>query len=300
MKDNKLVVCLYGAAKDTIDDIYKQSAYELGKEIAKAGYIMSFGAGSTGLMGACARGVTENGGVTIGVTPHFMHKFEPIYKSTETIECKTMAERKETLENLSDAFVIAPGGIGTMDEFFQIITLKELQQTDKPVILFNAEGYYDKLIEAMQYMLDEGFLRHNAFTLFRVADTPEEVIFKIQKELDDGLEIQYLKDLCKDFPFADKVAPIYFYATERMHEPYRGFFTDTYEHILIDLFTRLRTAAEEQYEKTDKSVDFNTFLSENVERLEAEFNQTNRLDVIVRHELKTYLKEYEEFYKNAM
>ena len=124
-------ITLYGAASDRIDKEYIEGVEELGREMARRGHVMVYGAGSTGLMGAAARGMHEENGKIIGITPHFMHKLEPISElCTELIATDTMAERKTIMEEKADAFIITPGGLGTLDEFFQILTLKVLQQHD--------------------------------------------------------------------------------------------------------------------------------------------------------------------------
>lgn len=177
-------ICLYGAASNRISDDYIEETEKLGKLLADNGYKMIYGAGASGLMGAAARGMRENGGFIIGVTPHFMHTFEPVYECDETIETTTMAERKSIMEENADAFIVAPGGIGTFDEFFQVLTLKELGRAgDKPIVLFNLHGYYDELYHMMQSSYDKGFLRDTAMSMFEICDTPEDVIKAISKGL---------------------------------------------------------------------------------------------------------------------
>ena len=107
-------ITLYGAASDRIDRAYIEGVEALGRAMAKRGHTMVFGAGSTGLMGAAARGMAAEGGQIIGVTPHFMHELEPVFaQCTEIIHTETMAERKNIMEEKADAFIIVPGGIGT-------------------------------------------------------------------------------------------------------------------------------------------------------------------------------------------
>ena len=105
----KLTICMYGAASDRIDSIYINAAEALGKEIAKRHHKLIYGGGASGLMGACANGVLENGGEVTGVVPTFMNKFEPIKSEcTEIVRTETMSLRKEVMEENADAFVIAP------------------------------------------------------------------------------------------------------------------------------------------------------------------------------------------------
>lgn len=177
-------ICLYGAAREDVDKIYITETEKLGRLIARHGHKMIYGAGATGLMGAAARGMTAEDGWIIGVTPHFMHKFEPVYPCTETIETKSMSARKNVMETQADAFIVVPGGIGTFDEFFQILTLKELGQLEnKPIILFNINGYYNELMEMLRASDKKGFLRPTALKMFTLCQSPEEAIDEIERQL---------------------------------------------------------------------------------------------------------------------
>ena len=121
-------VCVYGSASDNIEEKYKQKTFELGKELAKRGHSLIFGAGSEGLMGAAARGFKAGGGHVHGVIPKFFEEggYEAIfYEADEITYTETMAERKAKMEDGCKAFIIVPGGIGTFEEFFQVFTLKQ-------------------------------------------------------------------------------------------------------------------------------------------------------------------------------
>ena len=170
-------ITLYGAASDNIDNVYKKKVGELGREMGRRGHTMVFGAGSTGLMGAAARGIREEGGELIGVTPHFMHDLEPIYDlCTKLIDTETMSERKHEMEALADAFIVLPGGIGTLDEFFETLTLRSLDRFDKPIVLYNGGGYFDSMVAMLQDQVQRGFVKERILTLFDVADKPEEAV----------------------------------------------------------------------------------------------------------------------------
>lgn len=170
-------VCLYGAASDKISNHFKDEVERLGVELGKNNYSLIYGAGSTGLMGAVARGMTKINGEIIGVAPHFMHEFEDIYKDcTKTIYTESMAERKSIMEFSANAFIIAPGGIGTLDEFFQILTLKQLKRHNKPIIIFNYDNFYTSLINLMKEYVEKGFIAENIDTLYVECKTIEELI----------------------------------------------------------------------------------------------------------------------------
>lgn len=172
-----MIICIYAAASDKIDKKYIKDVEHLGEELAKNGNGLIYGAGATGLMGAAARGFRAADGQVIGVTPKFMEDIEPTFGDcTELIFTDTMADRKEIMENGADAFLIVPGGIGTFDEFFQCITLRELDQHDKPIIIYNFDNYYTKLIEYMEDCIDKGFIRERVRDFYNVATTAKEAV----------------------------------------------------------------------------------------------------------------------------
>lgn len=168
-------ICLYGSGSRKIDKVYTDEAYRLGCEIAKKGHKLVFGGGDTGMMGACARGVHDNGGESLGIAPEWINDFEPLCENcSEFIYVNTMDERKKKFEENSDAFIISPGGIGTLDEFFEIITLKKLRQTDCEIIIFNIEGFYDKMIEMIDEMGEKGFL-YKQEEIFKTTNSIDEI-----------------------------------------------------------------------------------------------------------------------------
>lgn len=168
-------ICVYGSGSRMIDSIYTDKAYELGSEIAKRRHTLLFGGGNFGMMGGCAKGVHDNNGKSIGISPKWINNFELLCdECSEFIYVDTMDERKNKFLELSDAFVITPGGIGTFDEFFEIITLKKLKRHDKKIIVFNINGFFDKMIEMMEEMHREGFLYKHG-EIFKTAGTVDEI-----------------------------------------------------------------------------------------------------------------------------
>jgi uncharacterized protein (TIGR00730 family) len=184
MKKISFRVCVYAAASDKIDKKYIQEVERLGFELAEKDYGLVYGAGSTGLMGAIARGMSKGEGDILGVSPHFMHKIEALYDDCDKlVKTSSMAERKNIMANEANAFIIAPGGIGTLDEFFQILTLKKLKRHSKEIILFNFEGFYDSVVALLNEYKEKGFVSEDIFDYFIVANTVEEVI-KILDDID--------------------------------------------------------------------------------------------------------------------
>ena len=168
-------ICLYGSGSRKIDEIYTDVAYELGTLIAQKGHTLVFGGGNTGMMGACAHGVYDNNGKSIGIAPEWIGNFEPICQDcSEFIYVDTMDERKNKFVENSDAFIISPGGIGTLDEFFEIITLRKLKRHNKEIVIFNINGFYDTMIKMIDEMSEKGFL-YKQTELFKVTDNVEEI-----------------------------------------------------------------------------------------------------------------------------
>ena len=176
-------ITLYGAASDSIDRAYIEGVEELGREMARRGHTMIFGAGATGLMGAAARGMHECGGHTVGVAPRFMHELEPVSPlCTELINTETMAERKTVMEERADAFVIVPGGVGTWDEFFQILTLRVLGQHSKPIVLFNVCGFWNSIVSVIREGVEKRFVTPEVLKHVAVCDTAAEALDKLENK----------------------------------------------------------------------------------------------------------------------
>lgn len=153
-RSRRYYACVYGGASARIDKKHLDEITRLGAIIAQNGFSLVYGAGASGCMGAAASGVREQDGYVMGVSPHFIKNFEPIFDCDNTVMVDTMAERKMIMEKHADIFFIAPGGIGTMDEFFQILTLKYLRQISTPIVLLNLDGFYDSLLALMDSLIE--------------------------------------------------------------------------------------------------------------------------------------------------
>ncbi len=189
-------ICVFGAASFEIDDKYIKATEELGELLAKRGHSLVFGAGGNGLMGAAARGVKRGGGKIEGVIPHFFREetIEKIYdECDELIFTETMAQRKTKMEDLADAFVIVPGGIGTFEEFFEVLTLKQLGRHSKPIAIFDFNGYYKKLNEFLDFSIEEKFIKDNCKTLYSTSENPLEVLEYIENDNCKVLDVHELK-----------------------------------------------------------------------------------------------------------
>lgn len=170
-------ICIFGASSDYIDKKFSDSAYNLAAKMAKRGHSLVFGGGGSGVMGASARGFYDNGGHILGVAPKFMTQYNIFFKNcTDFKLTETMAERKAYMEEQADCFVVAPGGIGTYEEFFEVYTLKQLARHSKAIVIFNPYGYYDKMIEMLRHTVSERFLEKTSFDLISVFDNDDALI----------------------------------------------------------------------------------------------------------------------------
>lgn len=191
-------ICVFGAASPEIDRQYIESAEKLGEEMAKRGHNLVFGAGAYGLMGAVARGTKVAGGKVTGVIPHFFldEDIEPIFEyCDELIITKDMAERKDKMEELSDAFIITPGGIGTFEEFFQMLVLKQLDRHNKPIAVYNVNGYYFGIEALMHTGAEEAFLRENTLKLYKAFPGDEMEAMLDYVETDTSTKDLHVRDL---------------------------------------------------------------------------------------------------------
>lgn len=155
-------------------------AYRLGKEFAKRGITLVYGAAKIGIMGQVAKGTLDHNGKAIGIIPDFLKLKEVYHKNlTELIVTKSMHERKVMMYEKSDGFMILPGGFGTMDEFFEITTWGQLGLHSKPIGILNINGYYNDLIELSQTMINKGFLKPVNFDVVLVDESIEGLLYKM-------------------------------------------------------------------------------------------------------------------------
>lgn len=189
-------ICVFGAASSTIDPSYIEKTLELGREMAKRGHSLVFGAGNSGLMGAVARGVKDSGGYVLGVIPEFFGEInvEIIYSGCDkVIEPETMRQRKQIMEDNADAFIVVPGGIGTFEEFFEILTLKQLCRHNKPIAIYNINGYYDDIRTVMEAGVKKNFIQPDVLKLYFVTENASELLDYIEAPPSENFSVNQLK-----------------------------------------------------------------------------------------------------------
>ena len=161
---------------------YESAAKELGKLFAQKNIRLIYGGGSIGLMGTIADAVLKNGGQVTGVIPEFLGTKEIAHhRLTQLIRVETMHERKMKMHELAEGFIILPGGIGTMEEFFEILTWAQLGLHQKPIGILNVKGYYDDLIHLMQQMTNRGFLKPEHLLLMVHADNSQPLLSAMEQ-----------------------------------------------------------------------------------------------------------------------
>ncbi|GAF05385.1 LOG family protein [Saccharicrinis fermentans] len=186
-------VCVFCASSSKIDRVYMDAAVELGKVLVKEGLGIKYGGGGLGLMGAVADSVLACGGEVTGVIPRFMVEVEWEHKGVkDMVHVDTMAQRKELLVKEVEAVITLPGGTGTMEELFEVLSSKKLGLFNKPVVLLNTKGFFDPLIQMIRKMIDQNFMREEHGTLWTVINEPGDVMKAIKnsrKWPDDPMKI---------------------------------------------------------------------------------------------------------------
>ena len=183
-------VCVFASSCNYLEKSYYEVASKFGTMLGKSGYDMVYGGSSLGLMWACAEKVKQNGAQLIGVMPERLHNM-----GVNTDECvellitPCMRTRKAKMDELSDAVVALAGGFGTLEELTEMIVQKQLGYNNKPIVILNTNGFYDKLLEFFDEIICQKFARDNAKKLYFVANSPEEAIEYIKNYQPENLEI---------------------------------------------------------------------------------------------------------------
>ena len=172
-------ICVFCSSSNSIDDVYFETATDLGHRIGQLGLGLVYGGASIGLMGAIARATHEKGGRVVGVIPEFFrNKDENIeyVEADELIVAENMRIRKTIMAERADAFLVLPGGIGTLEETIEVLSMKQLGLTDKPLVFINTNNFYDDLTSILQKMIDLRFAKPSTFDLFSVCSDPLSAI----------------------------------------------------------------------------------------------------------------------------
>ncbi len=170
-------VCVYCSSSDAIDRRFFDVARDLGAAIGQRGDTLIYGGGSVGLMGEVARACHEHGGKVVGVIPESLKTAEIAYQQAdELIVTETMSERKTLMFTRGDAFVILPGGFGTLEELAEVLVLKVLKYQDRPIVILNCHGFYDPLVDLFDHFIENNFAKPKHRDLYQIVTTVQEVV----------------------------------------------------------------------------------------------------------------------------
>ena len=170
-------ICIFGASSDKLDRAYFDAAYALGEELARGGHAMVYGGGRGGLMGACAQGALSLGGEITGIAPRFFDEGDILFKEKGCfLLTDTMAGRKTLMEDMAEGFIVLPGGVGTLEELFETLTLCLVGQHQKPIALLNTCGYYDALRRLLDDSIAKGFSSKACRELLHFCASPAEAL----------------------------------------------------------------------------------------------------------------------------
>lgn len=175
-------ICVYCGSGVGVEPAYAEAATKLGTAMAEAGIRLVYGGGSIGLMGRVARAALDTGGEVTGIIPRFLEKREELFTDvTELVVTETMHERKMMMFDRAEAFVALPGGVGTLEELVEQLTWIQLGQHRKPVLLANVAGFWRPLIELIDHMRDENFVRAELDVSYLVTDNVADIVPMLQR-----------------------------------------------------------------------------------------------------------------------
>lgn len=174
-------ISVFCGSSEGYNEVYREEAYHLGSELARRGLHTVYGGAKLGLMGAVADGALNNGGQVTGIIPNFLQTKEIVHEGlTELIVVDTMHERKLKMYERCDAVLVLPGGWGTMEEMFEILTWGQLGMHTKPIGLLNINGYYDALKALNSTMVEEGFLSECTRSILMFDRNLEDLLQKME------------------------------------------------------------------------------------------------------------------------
>jgi cytokinin riboside 5'-monophosphate phosphoribohydrolase len=189
-------LCVYCSSSDALNPVYFEFGKELGTQMTRHKVNLVYGGAKVGLMGVVAKAVKQSGGKVIGVIPTIIHEKDLAYPDAdELIITKDMRERKATMEVMADAFVALPGGFGTLEEIAEVITLKQLGQHNKPIILLNINNFYNSLLSQFEVFFEQDFSKPEFKNSFFVANTVADIFEHIENYQHEPLHDKWYKSI---------------------------------------------------------------------------------------------------------
>lgn len=173
-------ICVFCGSSEGNDSTILEEAYELGRSLAQQEITLVYGAAHIGVMGVLAKGALEHHGHVVGVIPEFLKKKEVVHLGLpELITTQNMHQRKMKMHDLSDGFIAMPGGMGTLEELFEILTWLQLGLHAKPIGLLNVNGFFDPLLEQLELMVKKGFMKYDNYALLLVDPSIDGLLQKM-------------------------------------------------------------------------------------------------------------------------
>ncbi|MCX8064650.1 MAG: TIGR00730 family Rossman fold protein [Candidatus Hydrogenedentes bacterium] len=177
-------ICIFAGSSDFAIDTYKEEVEKLAEYLVSKGVDIVYGAGRVGLMGVLSRKVHSLGGKLIGVVPGYFNTWRLVFDAcNELIVTRDLQERKSVMAGRADGFLVLPGGIGTLDEFAEVLAWKQAHQHQKPIFLMNLYSFYDPLISLFENMLKKNFVLSSHMSLFKVFNSTDEFIVFSEREI---------------------------------------------------------------------------------------------------------------------
>lgn len=183
-------VCVFASSSNFLDEVYYQDARILGKLLGENGYDVVYGGSNLGLMWACAGEVKKSGGKITGIMPEKLHNMGVFTEGCdEFLVTKGMRERKAKLDEVSDAVIALAGGFGTLEELSEMIVQKQLGYNKKPIVILNTNGFYDKLVEFFEVIIEQKFANVNMRKIYYIAKTPQDALNYLQNYEPEILDV---------------------------------------------------------------------------------------------------------------
>jgi len=183
-------ICVFCSSMDDLEDEFSRSTQALGRWIGEHGHALVWGGCNVGLMNVLGHAVRQSGGTTHAVVPRFMQEKGLVFEAADAVDVvDSMHARKQRMRELADGFVALPGGVGTWEEFFEVLALKKLKRLQAPLVLMNTRRYYDALLQQMQHSLSERFSPPDLLQFFEVAVSVEEATAILESRPADSPEV---------------------------------------------------------------------------------------------------------------
>ena len=180
-------LCVYCGSSERADEVYRDSAVELGRLLARERIELVYGGGRIGLMGRCADAVLAGGGRVTGIIPAHLHDAEIGHHGTNLVVVGSMHERKRMMFEMSDAFAVLPGGLGTLDEAFEMITWRQLGLHDKPIVVVDVAGYWQPFQALVDHIIDHRFASAASLRLYEMVDSVAELLPALERAREPAL-----------------------------------------------------------------------------------------------------------------